>query len=65
MQVGDKVTATKTITGTLRGTVPQGAKGVVTEVDYAGIHVTFTIPGLMGGTRTQLVAVKRFEIAKL
>ncbi|HSA50598.1 MAG TPA: hypothetical protein VLH10_10880 [Yinghuangia sp.] len=65
MKIGDPVVTTTNIEGWTKPFVPQNTEGVVTEVDYRGLAVSFTLPGILGGTRQVTVVVSPDQVELL
>jgi hypothetical protein len=65
MKIGDLVLAVADIESWSKPYVPRDAEGVVTDVGLRGVSVTFTVPGLVGGTRQVTVTVRPEMLAPL
>ncbi|OPC78660.1 hypothetical protein B4N89_31305 [Embleya scabrispora] len=66
MEIGTKVRAITALGGGLRQEVPENAEGWVVAKLFGGdIEVAFTLPGLLGGTRTVNVPVDPIHVAPL
>ncbi|MEU0935017.1 hypothetical protein [Embleya sp. NPDC005971] len=66
MEIGTKVEAVRDLGGTLAQSIPAGARGVVVGRRFDGrLDVAFTLPGLLGGTRSVEVAVTDSDVATL
>ncbi|MGC0415873.1 hypothetical protein [Embleya sp. AB8] len=64
MDIGTKVKAVRELGGGLNQAVPEGARGVVVGRQFDGrLEVAFTLPGLLGGTRSVTVPVAAADVA--
>lgn len=63
MKIGDPVVTVTNIESWSKPFVPQNTEGVVTEMSLWGVVVSFTLPGVMGGTRQVTVTVARDQVA--
>jgi hypothetical protein len=63
MNVGDKVRATKDLDGWAQAAVPEDSVGFVTHTAFGRLDVTFTVAGVLGGTREVRVTVDPDQIA--
>jgi hypothetical protein len=62
MKIGDEVRATGDITGWTQAFVPKDAVGIVTHVAFGRLDVSFTVAGVLGGTRRIPVTVDPDQI---
>ncbi|MFF7245775.1 hypothetical protein ACFZBU_17915 [Embleya sp. NPDC008237] len=63
MQIGTKVEAVRDLGGALAQSIPAGTRGVVVGHRFDGrLDVAFTLPGLLGGTRSVNVWVTDTEV---
>ncbi|WP_331766836.1 hypothetical protein [Embleya sp. NBC_00896] len=66
VDVGTKVKAVKSIGSGLTQAVPLGSEGIVVAHLFDGrLDVRFTLPGLLGGTRSVNVHVAVADVAAL
>jgi hypothetical protein len=66
MNVGDKVRATKDLDGWVQTAVPKDTVGFVTDTTFGRrLDVTFTVAGVLGGTRQVRVTVDPDQIAPI
>ncbi|WP_439679182.1 hypothetical protein [Embleya sp. MST-111070] len=66
MDIGTRVEAVGDLGGGLTQSVPAGARGVVVGSRFDGrLEVTFTLAGLLGGTRSVTVAVAPNKVKPL
>jgi len=62
---GDKVMVNETLGGFTQQWVPAGAEGVVLRTSLGRADVCFTVPGLIGGTRTVEVSIFAGRLVKV
>ncbi|MET7301467.1 hypothetical protein [Embleya sp. NPDC005575] len=66
MEIGTKVKAVQDLGGALAQSVPAGTLGVVVGHRFdKRLDVAFTLPGLLGGTRSVNVSVTDTEVTPL
>ncbi|WP_331766549.1 hypothetical protein [Embleya sp. NBC_00896] len=64
MEIGTRVKAVKQLGGGFKQEVPADAEGFVVARRFGGdLEVAFTLPGLLGGTRTVNVPVEPSHVA--
>ncbi|UGQ13709.1 hypothetical protein LO772_08970 [Yinghuangia sp. ASG 101] len=65
MKIGDPVVTNTDIESWTKPFVPQNTEGIVTEMSLWGVVVSFTLPGVLGGTRQVTVVVARDQVEPL
>lgn len=62
MKIGDPVIASAEIESWNKPYVPAQAEGVITSLGFRGVSVSFTVPGVLGGTRQVTVTVRPDQV---